>query len=200
MGLCILDGGCRLLGGNQTIFRYTTCMIGMCISLYQVLPCTLTLIIWLPVCVSGKKAPDVMSIQHEPHTHFLLQSGYYYQVLQSKKCAHNMILSVTLFPPSAECYQETNSTLFACLLLHMQYTTHRHTLTLKCTYPHTSSHIHSRWSLTSLAVRILMPALTQMKDVASGARLVLHFAPSSCEHTLKTLHTEPYHIIPTILC
>ena len=151
---------------------------------------------------------------------FLLQSGYYYQVLQSKKCAHNMILSVTLFPPSAECYQETNSTLFACLLLHMQYTTHRHTLTLTCAYPHTSSytlthphtpshtlthphtpsHIHSQWSLTSLAVRILMPALTQMKDVASGARLVLHFAPSSCEHTLKTLHTEPYHIIPTILC
>ena len=143
MGLCILDGGCRLLGGNQTIFRYTTCMIGMCISLYQVLPCALTLIIWLPVCVSGKKAPDVMSIQHEQHTHFLLQSGYYYQVPQSKNVPTIWywvsLFSLQVLNVTRVCW-ETNSTLFACLLLHVQYTTHRHTLTLTCAYPHTSSY------------------------------------------------------------
>ena len=59
--------------------------------------------------------------------------------------------------------------------------THTHINMYILSHIHTPSHIHSRWSLTSLAVRILMPALTQMKDDASGARLVLHCAPSLCD-------------------
>ena len=144
--------------GQPKLFLYiTTCMIGMCISLYQVLPCALTLIIWLPVCVSGKKAPDVMSIQHKQHTHFLLQSGYYYQVLQSKNVptiwywASVTGQHYTLFPQVLNVirvYWETNSTLFACLLIVLLqtgviYHTQAHTLTLTCSYPHTSTHPHT---------------------------------------------------------
>ena len=146
---------------------------------------------WLPVCVSDKKAPDFLSIQHEKSTPFAaedLQVVPDIAVIQKQE----LMIWYCQWLDGRQCSPVYTEVQIA-LLLHAffsffytwfwYYTIHTHTLTHTLTLTHT----HSQWSLTSPAVRILMPASTQMKGDASDARPVLHCAPSLCEHTPKVI-------------